>query len=240
MIRKAFFYDDEDISILSLDYSQIELRILASLSGCKALQKVFESGEDIHSATAAKVFKTDNPTSLERRKAKAVNFGIIYGISEFGLAEQIGCSRKEAKEIISNFYNAYPEINDYFRKINEEVNEKEYVSTLLGRKRYLREIHDANYNIREFARRAAMNAPIQGTAADLIKIAMIRVNKALKEQKLESKIICQIHDELLLKVPSKEKDKVYDLVKNIMENAMKLNVKLEVDGGFGRTWYDCK
>ncbi len=240
MIRKAFYYDDEDISILSLDYSQIELRILASLSGCKALQAVFESGEDIHSATAAKVFKTENPTQLERRKAKAVNFGIIYGISEFGLAEQIGCTRKEAKDIISNFYNAYPEINDYFRKINEEVNEKEYVSTLLGRKRFLREIHDANYNVREFARRAAMNAPIQGTAADLIKIAMIQVNKALKEQKLESKIICQIHDELLLKVPSKEKEKVYDLVKNIMENAMKLDVKLEVDGGFGHTWYDCK
>ena len=189
---------------------------------------------------SSKVFKTENPTAVERRKAKAVNFGIIYGISEFGLSEQIGCTRKEAKEIISNFYSAYPEINDYFRKINEEVNEKEYVSTLLGRKRFLREIHDANYNIREFARRAAMNAPIQGTAADLIKIAMIQVNKALKEQKLESKIICQIHDELLLKVPSKEKEIVYDLVKNIMENAMKLDVKLEVDGGFGRTWYDCK
>ena len=240
MIRKAFFYDDEDISILSLDYSQIELRILASLSGCKALQEVFESGEDIHTATAKRVFKTDNPSALDRRRAKAVNFGLIYGISEFGLSEQIGCSRKEAKEIMSNFFEAYPEINDYFRKINEEVNEKEYVSTLLGRKRFLREIHDANYNVREFARRAAMNAPIQGTAADLIKIAMIQVNKVLKEQKLESKIICQIHDELLLKVPSKEKDKVYDLVKNIMENAMKLNVPLEVDGGFGRTWYDCK
>ena len=240
MIRKAFYYDDEDISILSLDYSQIELRILASLSGCKGLQEVFASGEDIHSATAKKVFKTDNPTPLNRRRAKAVNFGLIYGISEFGLSEQIGCTRKEAKEIMTNFFEAYPEINDYFRKINEEVNEKEYVSTLLGRKRYLREIHDANYQVREFARRAAMNAPIQGTAADLIKIAMIRVNQALKEQKLESKIICQIHDELLLKVPSKEKEKVYDLVKNIMENAMKLDVKLEVDGGFGRTWYDCK
>ena len=240
MIRKAFYYDDEDISILSLDYSQIELRILASLSGCKGLQEVFASGEDIHLATAKKVFKTDNPTPLDRRRAKAVNFGLIYGISEFGLSEQIGCSRKEAKEIMTNFFEAYPEINDYFRKINAEVNEKEYVSTLLGRKRYLREIHDANYNVREFARRAAMNAPIQGTAADLIKIAMIQVNKALKEQSLESKIICQIHDELLLKVPSKEKGKVYDLVKNIMENAMKMDVKLEVDGGFGRTWYDCK
>ena len=240
MIRKAFYYDDEDISILSLDYSQIELRILASLSGCKGLQEVFASGEDIHSATARKVFKTDNPTDLDRRKAKAVNFGLIYGISEFGLSEQIGCSRKEAKTIMQSFFEAYPEISEYFRKINDEVNEKEYVSTLLGRKRYLREIHDANYQVREFARRAAMNAPIQGTAADLIKIAMIQVNKALKEQHLDSKIICQIHDELLLKVPSKEKEKVYDLVKNIMENAMKLDVKLEVDGGFGRTWYDCK
>ena len=141
---------------------------------------------------------------------------------------------------MQSFFEAYPEISEYFRKINDEVNEKEYVSTLLGRKRYLREIHDANYQVREFARRAAMNAPIQGTAADLIKIAMIQVNKALKEQHLDSKIICQIHDELLLKVPSKEKEKVYDLVKNIMENAMKLDVKLEVDGGFGRTWYDCK
>ena len=240
MIRKAFYYDDEDISILSLDYSQIELRILASLSGCKGLIEVFKAGEDIHLATAKKVFKTDNPTPIDRRRAKAVNFGLIYGISEFGLAEQIGCSRKEAKEIMFNFFNAYPEINDYFRKINDLVNDKEYVSTLLGRKRFLREIHDANYNVREFARRAAMNAPIQGTAADLIKIAMIKVNKALKEEKLESKIICQIHDELLLKVPSKEKDKVYALVKNIMENAMKLDVPLEVDGGFGHTWYDCK
>lgn len=240
MIRKAFYYDEEDISILSLDYSQIELRILASLSNCKSLQQVFESGEDIHSATAKRVFHTENPTALDRRKAKAINFGIIYGISDFGLAEQVGCSRKEAKEIISSFYEAYPEISEYFRKITEEVNDKSYVSTLLGRKRYLREIHDANYQVREFARRAAMNAPIQGTAADLIKIAMIAVNKALKEKKLESKIICQIHDELLLKVPSKEKEIVYNLVKNIMENAMKLSVKLEVDGGFGHTWYDCK
>lgn len=240
LIRKAFYYDDEDYSILSLDYSQIELRILASLSKCTALQKVFESGEDIHAATASKVFHVEKPSDQERRKAKAVNFGIIYGISDFGLAEQIGCSRKEAKEIITSFYEAYPEISEYFRKITEEVNEKAYVSTLLGRKRYLREIHDANYQVREFARRAAMNAPIQGTAADLIKIAMINVSRALKERNFESKIICQIHDELLLKVPSKEKDEVYALVKNIMENAMKLDVKLEVDGGFGRTWYDCK
>ena len=127
-----------------------------------------------------------------------------------------------------------------FSVVTDEVTEKFYVSTLLGRRRYLREVHDTNYQVREFARRAAMNAPIQGTAADLIKIAMIKVNKALKENNLESKIICQIHDELLIKVPNNEKEKVYDLVKNIMENAMKLDVKLEVDGGYGRTWYDAK
>lgn len=240
LIRQAFYYKDENYWILSLDYSQIELRILASLSGCKALQEVFLSGEDIHASTAKKVFHTDNPTADERRKAKAVNFGIIYGISDWGLAEQIGTSNKKAKEIIDSFYMAYPEIGRYFQGISSEVTKNGYVTTLLGRRRYLREVHDSNYQVREFARRAAMNAPIQGTAADLIKIAMINVNKALKENKLESKMILQIHDELLFKVPEKEKDIVYKLVKDIMEHALKLDVKLEVDGGYGRSWYDCK
>ena len=240
MIRKAFYYDDENYSILSLDYSQIELRILASLSNCKSLQNVFASGEDIHLATAKRVFHTDNPTPLERRRAKAVNFGIIYGISDWGLSEQIDCSVPEAKRIIESFYESFPEIGIYFQKIATQVNKDSYVSTLLGRRRYLREIHDTNYQRREFARRAAMNAPIQGTAADLIKIAMIKVNHALKENGLESRIILQIHDELLLKVPTHEKKQVFDLVKDIMESALELDVDLEVDGGYGRTWYDCK
>lgn len=240
LIRKAFYYDDEKYSILSLDYSQIELRILASLSKCKALQNVFETGEDIHAATAKKVFHTDSPSELQRRRAKAVNFGIIYGISDWGLSEQIDCSVGEAKQIIQSFYESYPEIAIYFQNIAAQVNKDSYVSTLLGRRRYLREIHDTNYQVREFARRAAMNAPIQGTAADLIKIAMIKVNKALKENGLESKIILQIHDELLIKVPENEKKQVFDLVKDIMESAMDLDVELKVDGGYGRTWYDCK
>ena len=240
LIRKAFYYKDDNLSILSLDYSQIELRILASLSNCKKLQEVFESGQDIHAATAASVFHVENPTPDQRRRAKAVNFGIIYGISDWGLSEQIGVSVKEAKQIISSFYDAYPEIGKYFQKITTEVVKNGYVTTLLGRRRYLREVHDANYQVREFARRAAMNAPIQGTAADLIKIAMIKVDKALKEKKLKSKLILQIHDELLFKVPSEEKDTVFNLVKDIMEHALDLPTKLEVDGGFGHTWYDAK
>ena len=240
MIRRAFYYKDENYSILSLDYSQIELRILASLSDCKKLQDVFASGEDIHAATAKNVFKVDNPSDNERRRAKAVNFGIIYGISDWGLSEQIGTSVKEAKKIIDSFYEAYPEIAKYFQKITAEVTKNGYVTTLLGRRRYLREVHDSNYQVREFARRAAMNAPIQGTAADLIKIAMIKVDKALKEKGLKTKLILQIHDELLFKVPSEEKEIVYPLIKEIMEHAIDLPVKLEADGGFGHTWYDAK
>ena len=240
MIRKAFYYQENNISLLSLDYSQVELRILASLSGCKKLQDVFASNEDIHSATAKHVFHTENPTPNERRRAKAVNFGIIYGISDWGLSEQIDCSVKEARDIIDEFYNAYPEIGAYFQKITSEVTKKGYVTTLLGRRRYLREVHDANYQVREFARRAAMNAPIQGTAADLIKIAMIKVDEALKEKKLKTKLILQIHDELLFKVPGEEKEIVLPLIKEIMEHALDLDVKLEVDGGFGHTWYDAK
>ncbi len=240
LIRKAFYYKDDNYSILSLDYSQIELRILASLSNCKKLQDVFASGEDIHAATAANVFHVENPTPDLRRRAKAVNFGIIYGISDWGLSEQIGVSVKDAKSIISSFYDAYPEIAKYFQKITTNVVKDGYVTTLLGRRRYLREVHDSNYQVREFARRAAMNAPIQGTAADLIKIAMIKVDNALKEKKLKTKLILQIHDELLFKVPSEEKEIVYPLIKDIMEHAMELDTKLEVDGGFGHTWYDAK
>ena len=241
LLRKAFYYPDDNIEILSLDYSQIELRVLAALAKSKPLIEVFEADRDIHTETAKKTLKLDRePNANERRKAKAVNFGIVYGISEFGLAEDLGISRLEAREIINNFYEAYPEVGEFLRDVVSSAEKNNYVKTYFNRRRYLREFHDQSYQVREFARRAAMNAPIQGTAADLIKIAMIEVNKALKEKKLESKIICQIHDELLLKVPSKEKDVVYDLVKNIMENAMKLEVKLEVDGGFGHTWYDAK
>ena len=241
MIRKAFYYPDHQYEILSLDYSQIELRVLASLSNCKGLQEIFKKGEDIHSATAKKLFNVEGePTDLQRRRAKTVNFGIVYGISDWGLAEQLEISPKEAKQIINNFYNSYPEVAEFFNKIVADALKDGYVSTLLGRRRYLRELHDSNYQTREFAKRAAMNAPIQGSAADLIKIAMIEVNKALKEGGFAAKIVLQIHDELILKVPENEKDAVYNLVKTTMENAMHLNVPLLVDGGFGKDWYDAK
>ena len=241
MIRKAFYYPNNEYEILSLDYSQIELRVLAALSNCKGLQEIFASGEDIHSATAKKLFKLENePSDLQRRRAKTVNFGIVYGISDWGLAEQLEIGPKEAREIINNFYASYPEVANFFQKIVADALKDGYVSTLLGRRRYLRELHDSNYNTREFAKRAAMNAPIQGTAADLIKIAMIEVNKALKEGGFASKMVLQIHDELILKVPQNEKEAVYDLVKKTMEHAMKLDVPLLVDGGFGHDWYDAK
>ena len=241
MIRKAFYYPNNEYEILSLDYSQIELRVLAALSNCKGLQDIFASGEDIHSATAKKLFKLEGePSDLQRRRAKTVNFGIVYGISDWGLAEQLEIGPKEAREIINNFYASYPEVANFFQKIVADALKDGYVSTLLGRRRYLRELHDSNYNTREFAKRAAMNAPIQGTAADLIKIAMIEVNKALNEGGFASKMVLQIHDELILKVPQNEKEAVYDLVKKTMEHAMNLDVPLLVDGGFGHDWYDAK
>ncbi len=240
-IRKAFYYPNHEYEILSLDYSQIELRILAHLSGCEALKKVFESNEDIHSATAKRVFNLeDEPSALQRRKAKAVNFGIIYGISDWGLSEQLEIPVSESREIINSFYNAFPEVNEFFKNIVAQAQKDGYVSTMLGRRRYLRELRDSNYQVREFAKRAAMNAPIQGSAADLIKIAMISVEKALKEAGLETKMVLQIHDELIFKVPKKEKEKAYQIIKDVMTSAMDLSVPLEVDGGFGDSWYDCK
>lgn len=240
-IRKAFKYSSKEYEILSLDYSQIELRVLASLSNSKGLIEIFESGEDIHSATAKKIFNlSSEPTDLQRRKAKAVNFGIVYGISDWGLSEQIGVSPKEANQIINNFYKEFPEVATFFNKIVSDALENGYVTTKLGRRRYLRELHDSSYQVREFAKRAAMNAPVQGSAADLIKIAMIKVDKLLKENNFKTKMVLQIHDELIFKVPLDEKEKVFNLIKNTMENAIDIGIKLEVDGGFGVDWYSAK
>ena len=169
-----------------------------------------------------------------------MNFGIVYGISDWGLAEQLEISPKEAKEIINSFYSSFPEVASFFQKIIADAVNNGYVSTLLGRRRYLRELHDSNYQTREAAKRAAMNAPVQGTAADLIKLAMNEVHQALKEGQYETKMILQIHDELIFRVPKKEKEQVYNLIKNIMENALDLDVPLLVDGGFGHDWYSAK
>lgn len=242
-IRKAFFYDEEDILLLSLDYSQIELRLLAHMSNTEPLINAFNEGKDVHSQTARQIFNINEndevPSSL-RRQAKTINFGIVYGISDWGLAEQLSCSVQEAKSIIDRFYNAYPNINTYFNDLVNEATKNGYVKTLFNRKRYIPELKSDNYQLREFGRRACKNAPMQGTAADLIKMAMIKIDNELIKRNLKSKITLQIHDELILKVYKDELNDVYELVKNTMENIYKLKVKLSVDGCYAKTWYDCK
>lgn len=240
LIRKAFSYNDEDLYLLSLDYSQIELRVLAHFTQSKALIDIFNNDEDIHEATAKKIFHKDEITDLERRKAKAVNFGIVYGISEWGLCEQLGISRKEASDIISSFYLAFPEIKTYLSRIVEQANEQGYVETILGRRRYIREIHDSNYQRREFAKRAAMNAPIQGSAADLIKVAMIKVDELLKKGHYKTKLILQIHDELLFKIPKDEIDILPKLIQESMEHALDLDVPLKTSLGIAKSWDEVK
>lgn len=240
-IRKAFFYNEPNLYILSLDYSQIELRMLAHLSGAKSMIDFFNNDEDVHAATAKMIFNLDRePTSAERRRAKTVNFGIVYGISDFGLSEQLDCPIYEAKEIIKSFYQAFPEIKEYLNHLIEEASEKGYAETMFHRRRYLPELQSTQYQVREFAKRAAMNAPIQGSAADLMKIAMIKVYNTIKEHHFKSCIVSQIHDELIFKVYENEKDEFMNVVKNAMENCVELKVKLKVDGGYARDWFSAK
>ena len=242
-IRKAFYYPEQDIEIASFDYSQIELRVLASLSKCEAYIDVFNSDRDIHTETARRIFAVpegEEVTSLQRRKAKAVNFAIIYGVTPFGLAQQIQGTPKEAMEMIANFKRHYPEVDSYLQKIISDVERQGYVTTMFGRRRYLRDISDANYAKREAAKRAALNAPVQGSAADLIKIAMLEVDKLLKEGGYKTKMVLQIHDELLFAVPKQEKETVLPIIKEKMEHAVSLLTKLTVEGSIGRSWFDAK
>lgn len=243
LIRKAFFYDEDNLSLLSLDYSQIELRLLAHMANVSLLIKAFNEGKDVHEQTAREIFNIPNdeevPSNL-RRKAKTVNFGIVYGISDWGLAEQLSCPVQEAKTIINNFYLVYPEIKTYFDNVVEFATKNNYVTTLFKRRRYILELNSDNYQTREFGKRAAQNAPIQGTAADLIKMAMIKIDEEITKQQLKSKLILQIHDELIFKIYPEEKEIMYNLVKSTMENIYPLKVKLEVDGACAKTWYDCK
>ena len=236
-IRKAFIAD-EGCSLLSSDYSQIELRILAHLSADPALIETFASGEDIHTRTASEIFglPPEEVTTEMRRKAKAVNFGIIYGISAFGLAQDIGVSNIEAKRYIDNYFARYPKVREFLDRTIADAKTKGYVTTLLGRKRYIPELTSSTAPVRNFGERMAVNTPIQGTAADLIKLAMIHIHRAIKEQRLQSRMLLQVHDELIFDVPEAELDTMKALVRKSMEEVLTLSVPIKVDMGAGKNW----
>ena len=238
-IRKAFI-PDEGCLFFSADYSQIELRIMAHLSGDKNLIEAFLEGEDIHAATAAKVFKKPlgEVTREERSKAKTANFGIIYGISVFGLAERMGVSRGEAKELIDNYFLTYPDVRRYMDESILLAREKGYVETLFHRKRYLPDINSRNANVRGYAERNAINAPIQGSAADIIKVAMNKIYEQFNKEGIRSKMILQVHDELNFSVFPEEKERVQQIVIEAMQNAVHLRVPLIADCGWGKNWLE--
>jgi DNA polymerase-1 len=239
-IRKAFVPRDSKHTLLSADYSQIELRIIAELADDKGMIQAFKSGIDIHTTTAAKVYgvKLEDVTGDMRRNAKMVNFGIIYGISAFGLAERLNISRTEAKGIIDNYFQQYPDIRDYMEESIEKARKKGYVETIMGRRRYLRDINSANQTVRGFAERNAINAPIQGSAADMIKIAMINIHHDLIKKKLKSKMLLQVHDELVFDVLKPETEEVKTLVEHRMKTALPLKVPVEIGIGTGKNWLE--
>ena len=240
-LRKVF-KPKKGYVFIDADYSQIELRILAHISQDKTMIEAFKNGEDIHKMAASKVLgiPLSEVTKEQRSAAKAVNFGIVYGISEFGLGQQIGCSRKEAGEYISNYLEKYNGIDTYMKKVVEEAKEKEYVETLYNRRRYIPEIKSSNFLIRDFGKRAAMNTPIQGTAADIMKIAMINLYNRLKEEKIDAELILQVHDELILEAKEEEQEKAKIILKECMENVIELSVPLEVEVSEAYNWFDCK
>ena len=241
-LRKVFKVQNENQVLVDADYSQIELRVFAHMSEDTEMINAFNNGEDIHKQAASKVFgiPLEEVTSEQRSKAKAVNFGIVYGISDFGLAAQIGVSKKEAKQYIEQYLEKYSGIKKYMDETPEKVKQKGYVETIYKRRRYVPEITSKNYMVRQFGIRAAMNMPIQGTAADIIKIAMINVYNELKKQNLKSKLILQVHDELLIETYKEEQEVVKNILKNCMENVIKLSVPLKVDINEGINWYEAK
>ncbi|MDN9008456.1 DNA polymerase I [Brevibacillus laterosporus] len=241
-IRKAFVPTNDNCYILAADYSQIELRILAHISKDPNLIDAFVNNMDIHTRTAMDVFgvSEDEVTSNMRRQAKAVNFGIVYGISDFGLSQNLNIPRKEAAEFIARYFDVFSGVQNYMEEIKHQAKKDGYVTTLLHRRRYLPDIASKNFNLRSFAERTAMNTPIQGTAADIIKLAMIQMQEALVENQLKSRMLLQVHDELVFEVPEDELETMQKLVANVMENALKLDVPLKVDVNYGKTWYDAK
>lgn len=241
-LRRMFVAPDKDHVLIDADYSQIELRVLAHISQDKHMIGAFVAGQDIHAATASKVYHLplDEITSAMRSSCKAVNFGIVYGISDFSLAQDIGVSRKEAAEFIKTYLDSYPGIENYMTNIKQTAREQGYVTTLFGRRRAVPDIDSKNFNVRSAAERIAMNTPIQGTAADIIKIAMVRVRDRLKREGLESRLILQVHDELILEAPLREKDAAAKILTEEMENAFKMDAPLVAEANCGASWYEAK
>ncbi|MEJ2049794.1 MAG: DNA polymerase I, partial [Calditrichota bacterium] len=239
-IRHAFVPESDENYILAADYSQIELRLMAELSGDPTLRKAFENQEDIHTSTAAVIFDVapENVAPEMRRKAKVVNFGIMYGAGPYRMSNELGISVEDGQQLIDNYFNKYPGINKYITDTLAEAREKKYVSTLLGRRRYLPDIDAANRNVREAAERAAINMPIQGTAADMIKLAMIQVQQEMEYRRMKSRMILQIHDELVFEVEAAELEDLRALVKKTMEGALSITVPIRVDIGVAKDWYD--
>ena len=239
-IRKAFIPSDDDHLLLSADYSQVELRLMAHLSGDESLIAAFEHGEDIHSATAAKLYNKSlaEVTSEERRRAKTANFGIIYGISAFGLSQRLEIPRKEAKEIIDGYFASYPGVKKYMDNVVEKAKEEGFVSTIFGRRRYLNDISSHNAIARGLAERNAVNAPIQGSAADIMKIAMINVHRRFAAEGIRSRVILQVHDELVVDMLRSEQERVTAIVTECMESAAQLKVRLIADAGVGGNWLE--
>ncbi|MDT3417354.1 DNA polymerase-1 [Brevibacillus aydinogluensis] len=241
-IREAFIPSEAGWYMLAADYSQIELRVLAHISGDENLIDAFRKGMDIHTRTAMDVFGVSEAevTPLMRRQAKAVNFGIVYGISDYGLSQNLNITRKEAADFIERYFAVFSGVKRYMEEIVKQAKQDGYVTTLLHRRRYLPDIKSSNFNLRSFAERTAMNTPIQGTAADIIKLAMIRMQESIREKGLKSRMLLQVHDELVFEVPEAELAVMQKLVPDVMENALKLDVPLKVDVHYGRTWYDAK
>ena len=240
-IRKVFIADD-NCKLVDADYSQVELRVLAHMSQDETMIEAFENNEDIHTKTASQVFNVamDEVTSKQRSDAKAVNFGIVYGKSDFGLSEDLHIPVKQAKEYIENYFNKYTKIKEFMDNVIESATENGYVTTILNRRRYIPEINASNFMMRNAGKRAAMNAPIQGSAADIIKVAMVNVYKKLEEKNLKSKLILQVHDELIVETVEEEIEVVKKIVRDEMENAVIMDVNLDVDLNVGKSWYETK
>jgi DNA polymerase-1 len=228
--------------MLAADYSQIELRVLAHISGDQGLKEAFLNDMDIHTKTASDVFgvRPEDVDSNMRRQAKAVNFGIVYGISDFGLSNNLGITRKEAALFIEQYFAAFQGVRKYMDDIVMQARRDGYVTTLLERRRYLPEIKASNFNLRSFAERTAMNTPIQGTAADIIKLAMVKMDQELRARGLKSRMLLQVHDELVFEVPEDELEIMKKLVPEVMESAIELDVPLKADVSYGHNWYEAK